>query len=119
MRILIVDDSPTMQDIVSMTLQSASFQVFRAEHGVEALAVLDVASPDLIITDLNMYRMDGFEFVSRVRQRPEYEFTPILFLTTESSEDMRLIGRDLGATGWLLKPFVPEDLIRVVKSVLQ
>ncbi len=119
MRVLIVDDSPTMQDIVSMTLQSANFEVFRAEHGIEALAILDAADPDLIITDLNMYKMDGFEFVSRVRQRADYEFTPILFLTTESSEDMRQIGRDLGATGWLLKPFDPQELIRVVKSVLQ
>lgn len=119
MRVLIVDDSPTMQDIVSMTLQSANYQVFRAEHGVEALAVLEAAQPDLIITDLNMYRMDGFEFVSRLRQNPDHEFTPILFLTTESSDDMRQIGRDLGATGWILKPFDPQDLIRVVKSVLQ
>lgn len=119
MRVLIVDDSPTMQDIVSMTLKSADFDVLQAEHGHEALKVLETSTPDLIITDLNMYRMDGFEFVSRVRQQAEHEFTPILFLTTESSEDMKQIGRDLGATGWLLKPFDPVELIRVVKSILQ
>lgn len=119
MRVLIVDDSPTMQDIVSMTLRSAQFDVLQAEHGYDALKVLETDTPDLIITDLNMYRMDGFEFVSRVRQKAEHEFTPILFLTTESSEDMKQIGRDLGATGWLLKPFDPGELIRVVKSILQ
>lgn len=119
MRILIVDDSPTMQDIVSMTLRTADFEVLQAEHGQDALKVLETDIPDLIITDLNMYRMDGFEFVSRVREKAEHEFTPILFLTTESSEDMKQIGRDLGATGWLLKPFDPKELIRVVKTILQ
>jgi two-component system chemotaxis response regulator CheY len=119
LRILVVDDSPTMQDIISATLRSANYDVVQAEHGAEALSILAKGTPDLIITDLNMYRMDGFEFVSRVRQDSTHEFTPILFLTTESSEDFKQVGRDLGATGWMLKPFEPKELIRVVRSILQ
>jgi two-component system chemotaxis response regulator CheY len=118
MLVLVVDDSPTMQDIISMTLRSAELAVVQAEHGLDALKVLETTRPDLIITDLNMYKMDGFEFVSRVRGMTEHEFTPILFLTTENSEDMRQIGRDLGATGWIVKPSDPGELIRIVKSIL-
>ncbi|MFN0218405.1 MAG: response regulator [Hyphomicrobium sp.] len=119
MRVLVVDDSPTMQDIILATLKSENLDVVQAEHGIDGLKALANCAPDLIITDLNMYHMDGFEFVSRVRQKPEFEFTPILFLTTEGAEDFKQIGRDLGATGWIQKPFDPKDLIRVVRSVLR
>ncbi len=119
MNVLVVDDSPTMQNIISATLKSANFEVVQAEHGMAGLKELERTIPDLIITDLNMYQMDGFEFVSRVRRQPEHEFTPILFLTTEGSEDFKQIGRELGATGWVQKPFEPKELIRVVRSILQ
>jgi two-component system chemotaxis response regulator CheY len=118
MCILVVDDSPTMQDIISATLRAANFDVLQAEHGIDALKMLVNETPDLIITDLNMYQMDGFEFVSRVRQDAAHEFTPILFLTTESSADLKQVGRDLGATGWVLKPFEPKELVRIVRSIL-
>lgn len=118
MRVLVVDDSPTMQDIISATLRTAAFDVLQAEHGAEALRILETEIPDLIITDLNMYHMDGFEFVSRVRDDPSHEFTPILFLTTEASDDMKQVGRDLGATGWMLKPFDPRELLKVVNSIM-
>ena len=118
MRVLVVDDSPTMQDIISATLKTAEFDVLQAEHGAEALRILESEAPDLIITDLNMYHMDGFEFVSRVREDPMHEFTPILFLTTEASDDMKQVGRDLGATGWMLKPFDPKELLKVVNSIM-
>lgn len=117
MLVLVVDDSPTMQDIILATLKSDNIDVIQAEHGVEALKLLESQRPDVIITDLNMYQMDGFEFVSRVRQTAENEFTPILFLTTEGAEDLKEIGRDLGASGWLQKPFDPKTLLRVVRSV--
>jgi two-component system chemotaxis response regulator CheY len=117
-RVLVVDDSPTMQNIVTATLKSENFEVFLAEHGLDALKLLNKCTPDLIITDLNMYMMDGFEFVSHVRRKPEFEFTPILFLTTETAEDLKQVGRDLGATGWIEKPFDPKTLVRVVRSVL-
>jgi two-component system chemotaxis response regulator CheY len=119
MRVLVVDDSPTMQDIISSTLKSAGLSVLQAEHGAEGLKVLNRETPDLIITDLNMYQMDGFEFVSRLRQLEEHEFTPVLFLTTEGADDMKKIGQDLGATGWIQKPFDPKELVRIVRRVLQ
>lgn len=119
MRVLVVDDSPTMQQLICAALVDEKLDVVLADHGSAALKALVAGAPDLIITDLNMIHMDGFEFVGRVRQKPECEFTPILFLTTEASEDFKQIGRELGATGWILKPFNPKELVRVVRSVLR
>ena len=119
MKILVVDDSPTMRDITSTTLRAADFEVLEAEHGEEGLKVLTGAEVDLIISDLNMYKMGGFEFVSRVRALPQYEYTPIMFLTTEDSEDFKRVGREVGASGWMVKPFEPKELIKVVKKLAQ
>lgn len=117
MRILAVDDSPTIRSVIAATLRSASYDVVEAENGREALQVLDSGAVDLIISDLNMIVMDGFEFVSKVRENPAFEFTPILFLTTEATEEMKQVGRELGATGWLLKPFDPVELVKVVRRI--
>jgi two-component system, chemotaxis family, chemotaxis protein CheY len=117
MRILAVDDSPTMRQMIAATLRSARYEVVEAENGREALQLLESETVDLIISDLNMIVMDGFEFASKVRENPAYEFMPILFLTTEAAEDMKQIGREIGATGWLLKPFDPVELIKVVRRV--
>lgn len=119
MKVLVVDDSPTMQNIITSTLKSAGMDVVSAEHGLDGLEKLKTVTPDLIITDLNMYHMDGFEFVNSVRQQAAHEFTPILFLTTEDSEDMKMVGKELGATGWVQKPFEPAELIKVINSVVQ
>lgn len=119
MRILVVDDSPTMRDITSATLSAAKHQVVQADHGAEGLEMLDKEPVDLIITDLNMYVMGGLEFVTRVREMPEHEFTPILFLTTEGSDEFKAIGREAGATGWMVKPFDPKELLRVVNTITQ
>jgi two-component system chemotaxis response regulator CheY len=118
MRILIVDDSPTIRDITSATLRDAHYEVIEASHGVEGLKLLETEEVDMIISDLNMYQMGGFEFVSRVRVNPKFTFTPILFLTTEDSEDCRQMGREVGATGWMLKPFEPSELIKVVNRLV-
>jgi len=117
MRVLAVDDSPTIREMVAETLKSADYEVLEAENGLEALELLREQHVDLIISDLNMIVMDGFEFVTKVRENPNFEFTPILFLTTEASEDMKQIGREIGATGWLLKPFDPMNLIKVVRRI--
>ena len=117
MRILAVDDSPTIRSVIAATLRSATHEVVEAENGRDALQVLERETVDLIISDLNMIVMDGFEFVSKVRENPAFEFTPILFLTTEAAEDMKQLGRELGATGWLLKPFDPVELINVVRRI--
>jgi two-component system, chemotaxis family, chemotaxis protein CheY len=117
MRILTVDDSVTIQDMITETLSGAGHEVIRAPDGKKALEVLSIKDVDLIISDVNMINMGGFEFVSRVRQMPHFEFTPILFLTTENSDEFRTIGREIGATGWLTKPFDPDELTKTIQRV--
>lgn len=118
MRILTVDDSMTMQEMITDTLTAAGYEPLVADNGIEALKLLETETVDLIISDVNMTHMGGFEFVSKVRAMEAYEYTPILFLTTEASKEFKQIGREVGATGWLTKPFDPEELVRVIKRVL-
>ena len=117
-KILTVDDSKTMRDMVSFTLKGAGFEVVEAEDGVDALAVLDKTSVDLIITDINMPVMDGFEFIENVRQDDAYSRIPILVLTTESAPEKKKRAQDAGATGWIVKPFDPEKLTKAVNRVM-
>jgi two-component system chemotaxis response regulator CheY len=119
MRVLVVDDSPTIRDITAATLRAANYDVLEANHGIEGLEVLKAEPVDMIISDLNMYNMGGFEFVYRVREMPDFAYTPILFLTTEDSEEFKQLGREVGATGWMVKPFEPNELIKVVKRLTQ
>jgi two-component system, chemotaxis family, chemotaxis protein CheY len=117
MRVLTVDDSITIQEMVVEALQSAGHSVLRASDGVTGLTVLKANEVDLIISDVNMINMGGFEFVSKVRAMKEHAFTPILFLTTEDSEEFRNMGREVGATGWLTKPFDPQELLQTIRRV--
>jgi len=116
--ILTVDDSSTMRQMITFTLKGASFEVVEAGDGVEALEVAKGKKLSLIITDVNMPRMDGITLVQRLRALPEFKFTPILVLTTESDTSMKLRGKEAGATGWIVKPFSPEKLLDVVNKVL-
>ena len=116
--ILIVDDSETVRQVLQMTLTNAGFDVVEAEDGVDALKKLSGAQIDMLITDLNMPNMDGLELIKKVREEGTYRFTPIVMLTTESSEEKKLAGREAGASGWIVKPFKPEQLLKVVKMVL-
>lgn len=116
--ILVVDDSETVRQVLQLTLAKAGFSVIEAEDGVEALAKLADARIDMLITDLNMPNMDGLELIKTVRARGDHRFTPIVMLTTESSEQKKLAGREAGASGWIVKPFKPEQLLKVVKMVL-
>jgi two-component system, chemotaxis family, chemotaxis protein CheY len=118
MRVLTVDDSATMQEMIVATLMGAGYEAVTADNGIEALKLLKTEAVDLIISDVNMTHMGGFEFVSRVRELDEFQYTPILFLTTEASKEFKAIGREIGATGWLTKPFDPTELVRVIKRVL-
>lgn len=117
-KILVVEDSPMIQDMVRSTLEAANYEVVCANHGVEGLALLKQHKVDLIISDLNMIHMGGIEFLTRIRGEPEHEFTPFLFLTTEDAEELKAIGREEGATGWLLKPFDPPALVSVVRRII-
>lgn len=118
---LVVDDSVSMRQMVSFTLKGAGFQVLEGGNGQEALDRLDQApggKVDLIITDLNMPVMDGLSFIRQARTKPAAKFVPILMLTTESGDDKKAEGKSAGATGWIVKPFQPDQLLRVVQKVL-
>jgi two-component system chemotaxis response regulator CheY len=115
--ILTVDDSKTMRDMLRATLAGAGYAVVQAEHGQDGLDQLAAGRPDLIITDINMPVMDGITFVERCRAQARTLSTPILILTTESSDEMKARGRAAGATGWIVKPFNPQALLRVVEKV--
>ena len=117
--ILIVDDSATMIMSVKLTLEMHGFLVETANDGVQALHKLKGGiKPDLIITDVNMPNMGGLELIQNVRSLPGFRFTPILTLTTESQAAKRDEGKKLGATGWLVKPILGPDLIKVIKQVV-
>jgi two-component system chemotaxis response regulator CheY len=117
--IFIVDDSPTMTLSVKSALEMNGFAVQTASDGVQALSKLKGGfKPDLIITDINMPNMGGFELIKAVRALPGFRFTPILTLTTESDASKRDQGKKLGATGWLVKPVSGVQLVGVIKQVL-
>lgn len=116
-RVLAVDDSKTMRDMVSFTLKGAGYDVVEAADGLLALDALGSSSVDLVITDINMPNMDGISLVKALRQNPTHSSTPILVLTTESDDSKKNEGRAAGATGWIVKPFEPEKLLKVVQKV--
>src|SRR6056297_3448223 len=105
--ILIVDDSESIREVVSFTLEIEGFDVLVGVDGIDAQKFLTGDKIDLIITDLHMPEMDGIELIKEVRTRPEYKLIPILFLTTESQTEKKMEAKQAGATGWIIKPFVP------------
>ena len=116
--ILIVDDSASMRNMVSATLQSSGHQVIDADNGQNALTKAKGGSFDAVITDLNMPVMNGIDLIKNLRTLPNYKYTPMLLLTTESSAEKKAEGKQAGATGWLVKPFNPEKLLATVDRVL-
>ena len=117
--ILAVDDSASMRQMVSFTLKSAGYNVIEAVDGQDALEKAGGRSFDLVLTDQNMPRMDGISLTKKLRENPQFKATPILILTTESSDQMKMAGRSAGATGWLVKPFDPNKLLEVFKKVIR
>ncbi|HNY63883.1 MAG TPA: response regulator [Deltaproteobacteria bacterium] len=116
--ILSVDDSPSIRQMVSFTLKNEGYQVIEAEDGRDALSKLGGSQVSLVITDLHMPNMDGIELIRNLRANPAYKFLPIVMLTTESNLDKKSQGKEAGATGWIVKPFKPEQLLAVVKRLL-
>jgi len=116
-RILTIDDSKTIRDMLMLTLSDAGFDVLQAVDGQDGLDVLGDDRVDVIITDINMPRMDGYEVIRQLRQNSVHKTTPILVLTTESDTDKRNLARQAGATGWMVKPFDPDSLIATVRKV--
>lgn len=116
--ILTVDDSASVRQMVKFTLQTAGYQVLEATDGNEALTKLNGTNVQMILTDLNMPNLDGIGLIRRVRSLPACKFVPIVMLTTESQPEKKQEGKAAGATGWIVKPFKPEQLVAVVKKVL-
>lgn len=116
-RILTIDDSRTIRDMLRLTLLDAGFEVLQAVDGVDGIDVLGKNEVDIVITDINMPKMDGYGVIRHMRAQPEHKSTPILVLTTESELEKRNIAREAGATGWMVKPFDPEQLVATIYKV--
>jgi two-component system chemotaxis response regulator CheY len=104
--------------MVAFTMKEAGFDVVEGENGQQALERSDGKNFDLVITDLNMPVMDGITLIRKLRERPNFKFTPILMLTTESQDSKKQEGKAAGATGWIVKPFNPEQMLQVVARVV-
>ena len=119
MKLLIVDDSTMLRDMLSYALNEGGYNdVTEAVDGVDGLEKSKSTTFDLVITDVNMPNMDGITLVNELRGLPQYSKVPILVLTTERSDDMKTKGKAAGATGWIVKPFVPDQLLKAVNIVL-
>ncbi|MDP2143820.1 MAG: response regulator [Gallionella sp.] len=116
--VLTVDDSASIRQMVAFTLKSAGYTVIEAADGQEGLDKAKTNAVNLVLTDQNMPKMDGLTLIKALRGLPQYRSTPILMLTTESSDAMKSQGKAAGATGWLVKPFDPQKLLEVVKKVV-
>lgn len=116
--ILAVDDSASMRQMVTVTLRTAGYEVIEACDGQEAFEYAQDHSVDLVLTDVNMPRMDGVTLVGKLRTLPSYRLTPLLLLTTESSPERKAQGKQAGATGWMVKPFNPDQLLATLARVL-
>jgi len=116
--ILVVDDSASMRQMISFTLKGAGFDVVEADDGLSGLNYAKIQNFDLVFTDVNMPTMDGLTFTKELRKLPNFKFTPVLVLTTEAGPAKKAEGKAAGATGWLVKPFNPEQLLSTAKRVL-
>ena len=115
--IMIVDDSASLRQVVGISLRSAGYDVLEGCDGVDALKKLTGQKVHLIISDVNMPNMDGINFVKKVRELPNYKFTPIVMLTTESQDEKKREGQAAGAKAWMVKPFNPPQLLSVVQKL--
>ena len=117
-QILTVDDSVSIRQMLEVTLTAAGHEVIQASDGLEGLAKAKGLDFRLVITDLHMPKMDGIALIRKLRKLPSYRFTPILILTTEAAVAMKAEGKQAGATGWLVKPFDPDQLLATVDRVV-
>jgi len=118
-RILVVDDSASVRQVEQMVLSGAGYDVLEAQDGKDALRKLGDNPVALVLTDLNMPLLDGVGLIQQLRQHPAHRLTPIVMITTESSDEKKQAGRAAGATGWLVKPFDPAKLIEVIGKVIR
>ncbi len=118
-KILCVDDAATIRLLVKKTLEPEGFEVVEASNGHEAIHKSETEEIALFLVDVNMPVMDGFEFVKKIKETERYKNTPIIFLTTESSTQKKEMGKKLGVNGWIVKPFDPPSLVKVVKLLTE
>lgn len=116
-RVMTVDDSATVRQVLKMTLSKAGYDVVEAIDGADALNKLSADSVDMLVTDLNMPNVDGIDLIQQVRRKPGNRFMPIIMLTTVSQPEMKTAGKAAGASGWITKPFNPDQLLAVVRMV--
>ncbi|MBF0147016.1 MAG: response regulator [Magnetococcales bacterium] len=117
-KIMTVDDSSSVRQMVGLTLKGAGYDVVEAVDGQDALTKLKASPVDMVVTDLNMPNMDGITLIKELRALPAFKFIPIVMLTTESQAGRKQEGKSAGATGWIVKPFKPPQLLEVIKKVL-
>lgn len=117
--VLTVDDSPSIRQMIKVTLEPAGHSVIEAGDGAQGLAMAQSKRPDLVITDLNMPTMNGLELIRALRKQPALTGLPIVFLTTESNEAVKQEAKSAGATGWITKPFKPEQLLAVLAKLVR
>lgn len=117
LKILTVDDSRAMRDMLRHSLSAAGFSVVQADDGIHGLEILSAEKPDVVVTDINMPRMDGFGFIEALRADDSYRAVPVLVLTTEIDAAKKNRARQAGATGWIVKPFDPIKLVDAIHRV--
>lgn len=116
--ILTVDDSPSIRLMMQLTLTGEGYEVKQTSDGIEALEFARQRTADLVLTDINMPRMDGLSLIRELRSIPAYKCVPMLVITTESGQERKLLGKEAGATGWLVKPFNTQQLLATIARVL-
>jgi len=116
--VMIVDDSASLRQVVSIALRGGGYDVIEAGDGQQGLDNLDGRKINLIISDVNMPRMDGLTMLQKIRDMPNYKFTPIIMLTTESGRDKKEMGRSSGAKAWMVKPFKPDQMLDAVSKLI-
>ncbi len=117
-KILIIDDSESIREILKALLEKEGYSITLAINGLEGIMKADENNFDLIMTDLHMPELDGIGFISSIRQREAYQYIPILILTTETQQEEKNRAKEAGATGWIIKPFMPSKIISIVKRVI-
>lgn len=116
-KVLAIDDSRTIRDLLAVSLTESGFSITLADDGIDGLEKLGEARPDVVITDINMPRLDGFGVIEAIRARTDHKLTPILVLTTESAQSLKDRARCAGASGWIVKPFDDLALADAIRRV--
>jgi two-component system, chemotaxis family, chemotaxis protein CheY len=117
LKILAIDDSRTIREMLRKALGGAGFEVHLADDGQAGIEALERVAPDVVITDINMPRLDGFGVLNAIRANVNFKTLPVLILTTESAQDLKNMAREAGATGWIVKPFDDGKLVSAIRRI--